>query len=98
MRYSVPRTRARLIGAVPVLGVKKILGDPVLVPIVVAEIELARNYVVLHSNHAFKEFECASVGFYFHRKSFMVEVKKIMENCVDFSTRPIRGVCGSQHA
>ena len=78
------------------LGVKKILGDPVLVPIVVAEIELARNYVVLHSNHAFKEFECASVGFYFHRKSFMVEVKKIMENCVDFSTRPIG--CLSQSA
>ena len=40
------------------LGVKKILGDPVLVPIVVAEIELARNYVVLRSDHAFKEFEC----------------------------------------
>ena len=72
--------------AVPVLGVKKVLGDPVLVPIVVAEIELARNYVVLHSDHAFKEFECASVGFYFHRKSFMVEVKKIMENCILYFT------------
>ena len=64
MRYSAPRTRARLIGAVPVLGVKKILGDPVLVPIVVAEIELARNYVVLRSDHAFKEFECAIAGVY----------------------------------
>jgi hypothetical protein len=78
-----------IVVGVPVLDVKKILGDPVLVPIVVAEIELARNYVVLHSNHAFKEFECASVGFYFHRESFMVEVKEIMENCMDFSTRPI---------
>jgi hypothetical protein len=47
-----------------VLGVKKILGDPVLVPIVVAEIELARNYVVLRSDHAFKEFECAIAGVY----------------------------------
>jgi hypothetical protein len=101
MRCSVPRTSARLIGlvvAAPVLGVKKVLGDPVLVPIVVAEIELARNYIVLHSDHAFKEFECASAGFYFHRKSFMVEMKNIMENCVDFSTRPIGGVCHNQHA
>jgi hypothetical protein len=77
-----------------VLGVKEVLGVPVLVPIVVTEIELARTYIVLHSDHAFKEFECASVGFYFHGKLFMVEMKKIMENCMDFSTGPIR--CFSQ--
>ena len=101
MRCSVPRTSARLIGALlcPSWVLRKFLVTRFwLVPIVVAEIELARNYVVLHSDHAFKEFDCASVGFYFHRKSFMVEVKKIVENCVDFSTRPDRGVCHNQHA
>jgi len=79
-----------IVVAVPVLSVEKLLNDSVLFLVVITEIELAGNNIILHSNHRFKEFECARMRFDFHCESLVVEMKKIVENCMNLSAGSVR--------
>ena len=80
-----------IVVAVPVLSIEKLLNDSVLFLVVITEIELAGNNIILHSNHRFKEFECARMRLDFHCESLVVEkMKKIIENCMNLSAGSVR--------
>ena len=79
-----------IVVAVPVLSIELLLNHLVLFLVVITEIELAGNNIILHSNHRFKEFECARMRFDFHCESLVVEMKKIIENCMNLSAGSVR--------